>query len=283
VADKDGLKAAAPRNIKIVCAYNGAGLCGWQRQDNGLTVQEILEEAVGRVCGHKVVIHGSGRTDSGVHALGQAASFLTVSDRTPLQLVRGANRFLGRRVAVLEAEEAPLSFHARFSSTGKKYRYDFLISPTRNPLYDWRAWWVGPSLDWENVRECLKLLPGERDFAAFQSSHADSKSTVREIFAAGLSFPEPGVARLEVSGSGFLKHMMRAIAGTMWEAGRGRLSPEGFKKILESGQRPRAGQSAPPGGLCLVESFYEPKGELRARLGAEAEKERAGAVFVTEL
>jgi tRNA pseudouridine38-40 synthase len=261
----------------MVCAYNGKGLCGWQRQENGLTVQELLETAVGKVCGHPVVINGSGRTDSGVHASGQVASFTTYSERTMLQLVRGANRFLPRSVAVLEAEEAPFGFHARFDCTGKRYSYSYLVGPTRNPMHDWRAWWVGPGLDWEAVRGCLSLLPGEKDFACFEGSHADSKSTVREIFTATLGFPCPDLAKVEITGSGFLKHMMRTIAGTLWEAGRGRISVEGFAGILGSGSRPKAGLTAPPEGLCLEEAYYEKKGDLRARLTGSPRKGDAPA------
>ncbi|MDR2199741.1 MAG: tRNA pseudouridine(38-40) synthase TruA [Deltaproteobacteria bacterium] len=257
------------RNFKIKVAYRGTGLSGWQRQENGLAVQELLEDAVGKVCGHPVTIHGSGRTDAGVHAAGQIASFFTKSARTPTQMVRGANRFLPRSIAVLEAEEAPLSFHARFSCTGKKYHYDYLVTETRDPLRDWRAWWVGTRLDWDGVRSCLPELVGEKDFAAFQSAGSDVKGTVREIYGAWLTSPEPSIRRLEIAGSGFLRHMMRAIAGTLFEAGRGRLGREDFKNILASKTRPRAGMSAPPEGLSLAEAYYEPKAELRRIFGGE--------------
>jgi tRNA pseudouridine38-40 synthase len=251
------------RNFRIKVAYRGDGLHGWQRQENGLSVQELLEEAVGRVLGHPVVIHGSGRTDAGVHAAGQVASFFTTSSRNPVQIVRGSNRFLPGDVAVLEAEEVPPDFHARFSCTGKTYSYDFLISPTRNPLLDWRSWWVGARMDWARVAACLALLVGEKDFAAFRGTGSDSKGTIREIYGARLLFPGQSIARVEISGSGFLRHMMRSIAGTLWEVGRGRVDVDGFKGILDSGERFQAGQTAPPGGLCLVEAYYSPKEGLR--------------------
>jgi tRNA pseudouridine38-40 synthase len=252
------------RNFKIKVAYSGCGLCGWQRQENGITVQELLEEAVGKVCGHKVTIFGSGRTDSGVHAAGQIASFLTHSERTPLEIVRGTNRFLSNNIAVLKAEVVPLSFHARFSSTGKKYSYDFLTSVTRNPLYDWRAWWVGPNLNWDKVEEALTCLIGEKDFRCFQGAGADTKTSVREIFSAKLIHLNE-IVRLEVRGSGFLRHMMRSIAGCLWEIGRGKLDMDGFRQIIENKERPKYGLTAPPAGLCLLESYYEPKEELRSK------------------
>jgi tRNA pseudouridine38-40 synthase len=268
--------AQGPRNFKLKVSYRGTGLSGWQRQENGLSVQEILEGALSKVCGHGVVAHGSGRTDAGVHAEGQVASFVTRALRTPVQLVRGANRFLPRNVAVLEAEEVPLGFHARHSSTGKDYAYDYLVTEARDPMRDWRAWWVGTNLDWGRIGECLPMLEGEKDFAAFQSTGSDATGSVREIYRAALSRPSPGIIRLEVSGSGFLRHMMRAIAGTLWEVGRGRVGvygEDGFEGVVASGKRPQAGLTAPPQGLCLMAAHYLPKGELRALLrGKSVEK-----------
>ncbi|MDR2406423.1 MAG: tRNA pseudouridine(38-40) synthase TruA [Deltaproteobacteria bacterium] len=253
------------RNFKLKVAYRGTGLCGWQRQENGLTIQELLEDAIGAVCGHRVVVFGSGRTDAGVHASGQVASFLTHSQRSPRDIVRGTNRNLPSAIAVLAAEEVPLDFHARFSSTGKKYCYDYLTSVTRNPMFDWRAWWVGPNLDWAKVEEALLHLVGEKDFLCFQSTGSESKSSVREIFSARIYQPSPEIVRLEVRGSGFLRHMMRSIAGTLWEIGKGKMDGEAFRKIIEGKMRPRAGQTAPSRGLSLEESYYEPKEILRLK------------------
>jgi tRNA pseudouridine38-40 synthase len=262
-----GPGARGARNFRLRVSYRGAGLCGWQRQENGLSVQELLEGAVGRVCGHPVTVHGSGRTDAGVHAEGQVASFLTTADRSPVQLVRGSNRFLPRNVAVLEAEEAPLGFHARHSSTGKRYAYDFLVGVARDPMLDWRAWWVGDRLDWGAAGRLLPVLLGEQDFRAFQSTGSDSKGSVREIYGARLLRPRPGIVRLELSGSGFLRHMVRSLAGAMREAGLGKLSPQGLRLALDSGTRPKDVPTAPAEGLCLMDAYYEPKERLREMLG----------------
>jgi tRNA pseudouridine38-40 synthase len=252
------IRTAPSRNFKITVAYDGRGLSGWQRQENGVTVQELLEEAVGKVCGHRVIVWGSGRTDAGVHATGQVASFNTSSSRTPSQIIFGSNSLLPANIAILKAEEAPPEFHARFSATGKKYTYDFLTTPIRHPHYAWKSWWVGARLRWDRVEECLPHLVGEKDFATFRSLGSQEKSTVRKIFRARLLSPEPELKRLELIGSGFLRHMARAIAGTVFEIGRGRVTPLDFPGLIASLNRALAGAAAPPQGLCLREVYYEP-------------------------
>jgi tRNA pseudouridine38-40 synthase len=239
-------------------AYDGRGLSGWQRQDNGLSVQELLEGAVGRVCGHKVTVTGSGRTDAGVHAAGQTASFETASGRTPREIVKGANSLLPESVAVLSAEEAPPGFSARFSATGKSYTYDFLTSPVRNPLRSWISWWVGPGLDWGRAADALPELEGERDFACFRTMGSEVKSTVRKIFRASLAPADPQTVRLELTGSGFLRNMVRSIAGTVCRIARGNMDREGLKGLLASKDRFKAGHAAPPQGLCLRRVYYDP-------------------------
>ncbi|MDR2612941.1 MAG: tRNA pseudouridine synthase A, partial [Deltaproteobacteria bacterium] len=233
---------------------------GWQRQDNGLSVQELLEVALGRVCGHAVTVTGSGRTDAGVHAAGQTATFEARAARSPSEIVRGANSLLPASVAVLEAEEAPPGFHARFSATGKTYSYDFLTSPVRHPLWSWRAWQVGPGLDWGRAADCLPEIEGERDFACFRSQGSPVRSTVRRLYRARLTGPEPGIVRLELTASGFLRHMARAIAGTVFRAARGALDREGVRALVAGCDRFAAGHAAPPQGLCLVRVYYEPLG-----------------------
>lgn len=247
------------KNFKITVEYDGSRFAGWQRQaaDSGPTIQGLLEEALSRICDHRVILHGSGRTDAGVHARGQTASFATSSGRRPEQIVRGGNCLLPPEVAILAAEEVPLDFHARFSAQGKIYDYDFLISPVRRPLRQGRAWWVGPELDWAGIEQALPALLGEHDFAAFQSTGSAVRSTVRTIYRAGLSQPEPDLMRLSLTGSGFLRHMVRAVAGLLAEIGRGRLSAASLSEIIESRDRRRSGPTAPPDGLYLVRVLYD--------------------------
>lgn len=246
------------RNFKITVEYDGRPFAGWQRQAEGAgpTVQGLLEEALSRICAHPVTVHGSGRTDAGVHALGQTASFTTDSGRTPREIVRGGNCLLPPEVAILAAEEVPPDFHARFSARGKIYQYDFLASPVRRPLRQGRAWPVGPDLDWDEAARALPYLVGEHDFAAFQSAGSSVLSTVRTIFRAELSRPEPEIRRLTLAGSGFLRHMVRAVAGLLAEIGRGRLAAASLSEIMASRDRRLAGPTAPPDGLYLVEVLY---------------------------
>ncbi len=246
------------KTFKITVEYDGRDFAGWQRQGPaaGATVQGVLEEALGRICDHPVTLHGSGRTDAGVHARGQVASFVTASDRGPDAIVRGGNCLLPPEVVILSAVEMPPDFHARFSARGKVYDYDFLVSPTRRPLFHRRAWWVGPGLDWAEVARALPALVGEHDFAAFQSVGSEVAGTVRTIHRAELNRPAPELRRLTLEGSGFLRHMVRAVAGALAEIGRGRLTAASMSDIIASRDRRRAGPTAPPDGLYLAEVYY---------------------------
>jgi tRNA pseudouridine38-40 synthase len=244
-------------NFKITVEYDGRPFAGWQRQAPGpLTVQGVLEEALGRLCGHPVTIHGSGRTDARVHARGQVASFVTASPRTALEVLRGGNALLPPAVAILAAEEAADDFHARFSARGKVYEYDYAVGPVRRPLRHGRAWLVGPFLNWAEVEQALPALAGEHDFRAFQAAGSETRGSVRTIFQAALSRPEPDLRRLTLAGSGFLRHMVRIVAGLLAEIGRGRLPAAALPDIIASGDRSRAGPTAPPDGLCLARVIY---------------------------
>jgi tRNA pseudouridine38-40 synthase len=245
------------KNFKLTVAYEGTNFRGWQRQSMGPTIQELLELAVGRVCAHPVTIHGSGRTDAGVHAQGQVASFKTTSPRSPAQILAGANTLLPREIAVIKAEEVDLSFHARFSARGKCYSYDFSSSPVRDPLTLRQAWPVGPNLDWAKLKLCFPFLLGERDFSSFQSKGSEVQSPVRSITHLELSFPGPRLARLYFYATGFLRHMARAITGTLYNVARGQLAPEDLSRILEARDRRQAGLMAPAQGLCLRRVYYE--------------------------
>ncbi|UQZ90427.1 tRNA pseudouridine(38-40) synthase TruA [Deltaproteobacteria bacterium Smac51] len=249
-------------NFKITLEYDGRDFAGWQRQSEtaGRTVQGVLEEALSRICAHRVMVHGSGRTDAGVHARGQVASFVTESARTAAQIVQGANCLLPPDVAIIAAEAAPLDFHARFSAASKVYDYDFSISPVRKPLLNKRAWWVGPGLDWAEIEKALPHLLGEHDFAAFQSTGSETKSSVRTIYRAEMSEPGQGLKRLTLEGSGFLRHMVRAIAGILAEIGRGRRPAAALPEIIARADRSLSGPTAPPDGLYLARVIYEAEG-----------------------
>ncbi|MDR1920922.1 MAG: tRNA pseudouridine(38-40) synthase TruA [Candidatus Adiutrix sp.] len=245
-------------NFKIIVEYDGRAFAGWQRQapEAGPTVQGTLEQALSRLCAHPVTLHGSGRTDAGVHARAQCANFRTASGRSPGQIIRGGNCLLPPEVAILAAEEAAPDFHARFSAAGKVYAYEFSVSPVRRPLLHGRAWWVGAGLDLAAMERALPCLLGEHDFAAFQSAGSDIRDTTRAIFRAELSKPGPETARLTLEGSGFLRHMVRTIAGTLAAIGRGALKAGDMAGLIASRDRRRAGPTAPPGGLYLDRVLY---------------------------
>ncbi|MDR1086456.1 MAG: tRNA pseudouridine(38-40) synthase TruA [Deltaproteobacteria bacterium] len=245
------------RNFKLLIAYEGTNFLGWQRQMEGPTVQGLLEDALARVCDHQVTLHGSGRTDAGVHAAGQVANFLTASARTPRQLVLGVNSQLPPEIAVLKAEETHSDFHARFDCQGKYYSYDYNVSPVRNPLLCRQSWFIGSRLDWDSVAASFEYLLGEHDFAAFQSHGSPVKSTVRTLTKLELTQIGPELVRLSVFGTGFLRHMVRTIAGTLYQVGLGHLKSSDLTLILEGKDRRKAGVMAPAQGLCLRKVFYQ--------------------------
>lgn len=246
------------RNIRITVQYDGTDLAGWQRQDAGTTVQALLEDALQRFDGTRVVVHGAGRTDAGVHALGQVASFRLANPVLPPVLARALNGVLPPQVRVLSAEEAPEHFHAQFSATGKVYEYRIVNAPMASPFLHRYAWHVPGPLDPDAMALAAAGLEGTHDFAAFQGSGSAVVTTTRTIrsieWDPGRGYDLPLVLRIE--GDGFLRHMVRNIAGTLVDIGAGRWPPGEIFAILESRDRRRAGRTAPPHGLFLVRVLY---------------------------
>ncbi|MDR3204161.1 MAG: tRNA pseudouridine(38-40) synthase TruA [Deltaproteobacteria bacterium] len=245
------------RTIKLTLAYDGTPFLGWQRQARGPTIQGLMEKALSKLCAHPISLQASGRTDAGVHARGQVASFTTVSPRTEAQLIKGTNALLPPTIAVLSAEVAPDSFNARFDAKAKTYTYDFLLSQIRDPLLIFRAWHVGPGLDWTIASEASQRLIGLKDFKSFQSAGTELKSTIRRVLKIKFNQPRKELLQMIITGSGFLRHMVRTIAGTLWLCARGRLSPDEFSTVLEKKDRSQAGPVAPPQGLSLEKVYYE--------------------------
>jgi tRNA pseudouridine38-40 synthase len=241
--------------IRLLLEYDGTPFLGWQLQPQGPTVQGALEAALLRMTGEGVRVKGSGRTDAGVHALGQVASFSTRSRLEPVAIQRALNALLPPAVAVLAAREAPPGFDAQFSATGKTYRYRMLARREPSPLERLRAWHLPAPLDLDRVREAAALLPGRRDFSAFRGSGCVASSPVRtlarcDVGAAG------GLIVFELEADGFLRHMVRNIVGTLAEVGRGRFAPAEVAVMLASRDRRRAGVAAPPHGLYLERVAY---------------------------
>jgi tRNA pseudouridine38-40 synthase len=246
------------RNFKLTIADDGTGFLGWQRQAVGPTHQQTLEDALAKLCGHQVTVFASGRTDAGVHAQAQVVNFLTTSSRTPSELIGGGNAILPASMAILSAQEVEAEFNARFSARGKTYAYYFYLSLIRDPLLIKRAWHVGPRLDWAKIENNLPHLIGSRDFKALGSTGSDVKTTIRTISEANITFKAENLIKLTITGSGFLRHMVRTIAGTLYLIGRRRLSDDYLNLVLDSKDRAQAGPVAPPHGLYLEKVFYEP-------------------------
>ena len=245
------------RHIRLVVEYDGTQLCGWQRQANGPTVQGHLEEALGKLLAHEAAVTGASRTDAGVHARGQVASFRTARTIPLHGIRRGLNSLLPRQIAVRDAAEVPDDFHPRFSATGKHYRYTILARPDRSPRWRDRAWHHPEPLSIEAMAAAAASLLGEHDFAAFRAAGCTAATTTRRLDAIELSAPDPERLVLDVRGNAFLRNMVRILVGTLAEVGAGRRHPGQVAEILASRDRTRAGITAPPHGLELMEVRYD--------------------------
>lgn len=244
------------RNIKLVIEYDGTNYHGWQVQPNGLTVQEAIEEKIETMTRQRVRLTASGRTDAGVHALGQVANFLTPSTIPVEGFHRGLNSLLPPDIVVQSAEEVDLQFHAQYGAKRKTYRYVILNREIPSALFRNYSWHVPGGLDLPAMEEASRLLPGKQDFTSFQGAEADTEDPVREVFQAGWSEKAPDFLHFTIEADGFLKHMVRNIVGTLVEVGKGKRSPEQFGHVLRARDRRQAGRTAPPQGLFLVGVKY---------------------------
>lgn len=234
----------------------GTAYAGFQRQPEVMTVQQVLEEAVATVTGEQTRVLGSGRTDAGAHALGQVVAFDTSSSLSPQVLQRALNAHLPADIAVLDCEESSAEFHPRYDAVSRVYRYVFWNGSTRAPWWEGRAARVREKLDEVRMQEAALYLIGRHHFGAFVAS-AVSGSREREIFAARC-WRDGDLVTLELEGSGFMKQMVRAIAGTLARVGAGRMTPDDFRAVLAGRDRRRAAGTAPAHGLYLVRVNYGP-------------------------
>lgn len=260
-------------NVKLTIAYDGTAYAGWQRQRDCLTIQQSLEEALGRMLGHKVVLHGAGRTDAGVHAAGMVASFQTPKRLPPLAYRRGLNSMLAPDVRILAAEEVEPGFHARFSAKGKTYCYRFTTAELMEPSRRLYCAHFPGRFAAEAVVAALPWLLGEHDFSAFEAAGSRQRAvgaesergrgavrclTRLELLAENDSLPGVSGACycLVVAGDGFLRHMVRNIVGTLIEIGRGKRGPDSLAGLLAAKERALAGPTAPACGLTLWHVEY---------------------------
>jgi tRNA pseudouridine38-40 synthase len=245
------------QTLLLTIRYHGKAYAGWQRQDGFPTIQEHMENALATIFGEKIAVHGSGRTDAGVHALRQTAHVRVPASFDASQLPDALNGNMPHDIAVIDSRPVPASFHARFSARGKRYAYRFR-NDLRRPVHGRDLFhWVRRPMDIEPMREAVAYLVGEHDFAAFASNPGYERvhGTVRVISRARI-VRRPHGMDLVVQGSGFLYNQVRAIAGTLQQVGTRRIPPQRVLEILNSKDRSQAGMTAPACGLYLVRVLY---------------------------
>lgn len=243
------------RNIKLIIEYDGKGFNGWQKQPNKLNIQGEIERAIEEITGESIDLIASGRTDAGVHSLGQTANFKTES-KIPIEKIPIAiNSKLKQSIIIKSAEEVDERFHSRYNVKSKKYRYTINNSKYGSAIYRNVEYHFPIKLNIENMQKAAKYFEGEHDFKAFKASGTSSKSSVRKIYKAEVIKIEDRIY-IELTGNGFLYNMVRIISGTLLDVGSGKIAPEEIKNIIETKDRKLAGKTLPPQGLCLVEVNY---------------------------
>lgn len=244
------------RNIKLTIEYDGKEFNGWQKQPNKLNIQGEIEQVIERITGEPVELNASGRTDAGVHALGQVANFKTNSNIPIEKIPLALNTYLKKSIRIQKAEEVDERFHSRLSCKQKTYRYVINNSEYGTALYRNLEYCFPQKLDIEAMKKAAKYFEGEHDFKAFKASGTSAKSSVRTIYKA---IVDKNVDKIyiELTGNGFLYNMVRIISGTLLEVGLGKIKPEEIPEIIDSKDRERAGKTLPPQGLYLLEVRYD--------------------------
>jgi tRNA pseudouridine38-40 synthase len=243
------------RNIKLVIEYDGTGYNGWQSQRDVPTIQDTLEACLAQILNHKVRISGSGRTDSGVHALGQVANLKTDSPIALSQLLRGANSLLPPDILIRDIEEVGDDFHARFSAKSRIYEYHIWNAPLLSVFDRNYFWWIREDLNVPLMEKAALHLLGRHDFSSFQGADHEKSSTIREVIKAGFR-QEGGELVFCIQANAFLRHMVRNIVGTLVDIGKKKISEKDFVAILHSRDRRKAGITAPAKGLFLKKIHY---------------------------
>lgn len=263
------------RTLRMTLAYDGTNYCGWQIQPNGVALQAVVEQALQDFTGQPTKVVASGRTDAGVHALGQVISFNTQSTAPCHGFLHGLPIHLPDDIVVRAVEDTPAGFNARFDARRKRYRYVIHNNPIRVPFLRNYALWQRSRLDEWTMHAAVQCLVGTHDFRCFESQWPNRSSSVRTVFHASVTrisdwpvwqsdlsgLPQPtntngAFVCFDIEADGFLYNMVRAIAGTLIHVGRGRWSPDDMRRILDTGDRTHAGETAPPQGLYLVNVGY---------------------------
>jgi tRNA pseudouridine38-40 synthase len=241
--------------FRLILEYDGTRYAGWQRQPDQVTIQETLERALAQITQQETSVIGAGRTDAGVHALGQVASFRTDRGMTEAEWLRALNGVLPEDICVQSVSRVDETFHARYSARGKLYEYRILNRPERSALDRGRAWFLQKRLDVVAMREAANTLLGRHDFSSFEGSQTDNDNPFCDLQRL-LVIRDHDVVRIEVYADRFLRQMVRAIVGTLVEVGLGKRTPASVKDILHARDRSSAGKTAPAHGLYLMRVDY---------------------------
>ena len=242
-------------NIKLTVEYDGTNYCGWQIQPNGKSIQAVLEDAISTFLGTRTRVTGSGRTDAGVHALGQVANFFGECLFDRHRLLRGLNALTPADITIKEVEIVPDSFDARRDGRSRVYRYYILNRSMSSPFYLNRAWHVHEPLDVSAMREAICCLVGEHDFSSFRAAGCEASHPIRQVYQNSLE-GRGDLLIYTIEATAFLRHMVRNITGTLVEVGRGLRTSASFNESLDARDRTKAGATAPPHGLFLVKVNY---------------------------
>lgn len=239
----------------LTLCYDGTEYHGFQRQENGITIQQVVEDAIKKVTGETVSITGCSRTDAGVHATEYVCNFRTESSVPADKFCFALNSFMPDDVSCTASAETDMDFHSRYSAKSKTYTYTIYNAPHKNPVLCRFAWHYPIKIDVDKMKIAAEAIVGTHDFTAFMASGGQQKTTVKTVNFLEIT-KEENTIRVTINADGFLYNMVRIIAGTLVYAGTGKIDPADIPAIIESGDRVRAGITAPPQGLCLKKVFY---------------------------
>jgi tRNA pseudouridine38-40 synthase len=244
------------KNFKLTIEYDGTRYHGWQRQPNGTTIQQEIETAVETMTRTPIRLIGSGRTDAGVHALGQVANFSCATRMGPEEMMAGLNSILPADIVIRACCRVPDTFHARYDAKGKIYRYHIANHPIRPAVNRSYRWWIRKPLDVERMQHAASLILGEHDFRSFEGAGSPRSHTIRRVTLSRLKAETTGDIRFTIEADGFLRYMVRNIVGSLVSVGLNKISTAGFHDILTAKDRTLAAATAPPQGLFLVQVHY---------------------------
>jgi tRNA pseudouridine38-40 synthase len=244
------------KNFKLTIEYDGTAYHGWQRQTRDSSIQGAIEKALGKMTGQQVNLIGSGRTDAGVHALGQVANFRCETTLTPQAFLGGLNGLLSSDIVIRDCSQVDVDFHARYDVKGKTYVYRLTNQDLPGAIGRQYTWWIKKTLDTKAMEAALQHIIGTHDFKAFEGTGSPRAHTTRSVTEASLQSMRKGCLVFKISANGFLRYMVRNIVGTLVAVGLGKMRPDDVERILTSKDRSQAAATAPPQGLFLVTVDY---------------------------